>query len=339
MKKLRVLVLVHSHLLPPDTAGPDNRLGADWMTEYDVLQSLQNLGHFVIPLGVKDELITIRQGIEDHKPHIAFNLLTFFHGVGTYDAYVVSYLELLKMAYTGSNPRGILLCGDKALSKKVMSYHRIPAPAFAVFRWGRRVRKPRRLEYPLIVKSNLEHASLGIAQASIVHDDAGLQERVEFVHRTLGTDVIAEQYIEGRELTVSILGNERLTVFPVWEMTFENLPDGSEPIATAKVKWDLKYQKKIGVKTGPADLDAEKLKEVHRITKRVYRSLDLSGFARVDLRLTPDGRIYVLEANPNPQLAVGEDLADSAATAGLPYDALVQRILSLGLGYKPEWKE
>ena len=340
MKRLRILVLMHHHLVPPADAGPNNRTGASWMCEYDVLQALTALGHQVFPLGVKDELLPIRHAIEEHRPHVTFNLLTFFHGVGTYDAWVVSYLELLKAAYTGANPRSILLCGDKALTKKILTWHRIKVPRFSEVAWGRKARLPRRLSYPVIVKSRDEHASLGIAQASVVHDDAGLQERVDFVHRNLSTGAIVEEYIEGRELTVTVLGNERLNALPPWELTFGNLPEGSEPIQTYRVKWDLEYQKKLDVRTGAArDLDPDLAKKLAHTAKRIYRCLNLSGFARVDFRLAQDGIAYALEANPNPQLARGEDVADAAAATGMGYEELIQKIVNLGIAYRPAWKD
>lgn len=339
MKRQRIQILMHEHLVPPDDASAKNREGAPWMTEFDVVTTLRELGHEVEVLPVADELPPIRRALEAFQPDVAFNLLTFFHNVATYDAYVVSFLELLKVAYTGANPRGIMLCGDKALSKKVMSYHRIPVPRFAVFRWGKKAKKPARLSFPLIVKSTVEHASAGISQASIVHDDGALAERVEFVHRNLGTDAIAEQFIPGRELTVSVMGNDRLTAFPVWEMTFENLPEGNARIATAKVKWDLEYQKKVGVLIGPAQLTDAEAARIQKLAKRVYKALDLTGFARIDLRLADDGQVFVLEANPNPQIARGEEFAEAAKFTGLDYPSLLQRIVSLGIRYQPEWKD
>jgi D-alanine-D-alanine ligase len=294
----------------------------------------------VRPIGLGTELVPIREAIADFKPHIAFNLLVHFQEIGYYDAHVISYLELAHLAYTGCNPRGLLIASDKALSKKVLAWHRVPVPAFAVFRRGRRVRRPKRLEFPLFVKSVNEHASQGIAQASIVNDDASLAERVEFIHRSIGTDAIAESYIEGRELTVGVIGNQRLVACPVWEMTFESLPAGSEPIATSRVKWDHDYQAKIGLKTGPAkDLPEDVASGIQRMAKRIFRALGLSGYARVDLRMDEAGQVYVLEANPNPDITFGEDFAEAAEKAGLDYPALIQRILNLGLRYAPAWKE
>jgi D-alanine-D-alanine ligase len=226
----------------------------------------------------------------------------------------------------------MLLARDKALSKQILAYHRIPVPEFAVFPRGRAIRRPHRLTFPLFVKSLNEEASLGISQASIVEDDEKLRERVAFVHERVGTDAIAEQYIAGREFYVGVLGNERLTVLPTWELCFDNLPENAPRIATAKVKWDLKYQETRGIHTTEAkDLSEEISQRIRNMCKRIYRILDLTGYARIDLRMNDDGRLYVLEANPNPQLADEEDFAEAAKHAGIPYDQLCQRIVDLGL--------
>ena len=340
MRKLRVLVLVHEDLVPPDDLDghSDKEIDA-WKTEYDVVSCLRDMEHDAQPLGVSSDLAVIRRAIEDFKPHVAFNMLEEFHGVALYDQHVVSYLELMRQPYTGCNPRGLTLAHDKALSKKVLAYHRVPHPLFKVFSIGRKVRKPSRLDYPLLVKSLTEEASLGIAQASLVHNDDKLKERVEFIHEKIGTDAIAEHYIDGRELYVGVIGNQRLLTLPIWELQFTNLPEGTQPIATAKVKWDEKYQKQIGVKTGPAkDLPNGVADRILRLCKRAYRDLDLTGYARMDLRLSPAGSFYLIEANPNPQLAHDEELAESAAHAGIEYEDLLHRILNLGLSYRAQWR-
>src|SRR5678815_752829 len=201
MKKLRVLVLMHDYLVPPEDLAGANPATADWRTEYDVVQTLKNeLEHDVHPLGVKDDLAGIRKAHDEFKPHIAFNLLEAFHEVGTFDQNVVSYLELLRLPYTGCNPRGMLLARDKALSKKLLHYHRVPMPEFAVFPRRRRIQPSKRLGYPLIVKSLTQEASIGISQASVVEDEPKLRERVQFIHESIQTDAIVEQFVEGREL-------------------------------------------------------------------------------------------------------------------------------------------
>lgn len=333
MKKRRILAIMHKDLVPPDSVdGLTAEQMAPWKTEYDVTTALRSLGHDVRPLGVGSDLGVLRQALDEYKPHIVFNLLEEFDGEAVLDQNVVSYLELLRVPYTGCGPRGMLLSRDKALAKQIMTYHRIPVPDFAVFQRGRAVRRPRRLRFPLFVKSLSEEASLGIAQASIVDDDEKLAERVRFIHETIGTDAIAETYIEGREFYVGILGNQRLLVLPIWELLFTRMPEDVPRIATARVKWDLKYQEERGIKSAAAeDLPDGAALQITRICKRIYRGLGLTGYARIDLRMTAEGRVYVLEANPNPQLARGEDLADEAAAAGIPYEALCQRIVKLGL--------
>jgi len=340
VKKLRVLVLMHEDLVPPETLeGVSDKEELEFATEYDVMRGLEDLGHDVRPIGLFDDLGKLRREIMRWKPHVAFNLLEEFHGVALYDQHVVSYLELMKQPYTGCNPRGLMLSHDKGLSKQILAYHRISTPRFALFPRGRAVRPPKRLRYPILVKSSIEEASLGISQASICPTPEKMIERVAFVHDQIETDAIAEEYIEGRELYVGILGNQRLMTLPVWEMRFTKLPDHLPRIATAKIKWDLEYQKKVGVETGPArNLPDGSHERIAKLCKRVYRALSLSGYARMDLRLTPEGDVYVLEANPNPYLANGEDFAESAWAAGLDYPSLLQKILTLGTGYQAAWR-
>jgi len=336
--KLRILALVHQHLVPPDTL-PDgvDPVTAEWRTEYDVVSTLRALGHDVRPLGVHDDLGDIRRVCEEWKPHIAFNLLEAFNDVTIFDQNVVSFLELLKLSYTGCNPRGLLLARDKSLSKKLLSYHRIPVPESEVFRIGRRVRRPKRLAFPLMVKSLTQEASIGISQASVVDSDEKLKERVAFIHDSIGTAAIVEQYIDGRELYVGVLGNQKLQALPVWELFFTNMPPEARRIATDRVKWSVKYQKKYGIDSGAArDLAPSTIDAVQHVCKRTYRALELSGYARIDLRLDAEGRPWVIEANPNPQIAKGEDFAASADAAGLTYDSLIQRIVNLGLRWQPE---
>ena len=328
---------MHDYLVPPDDITGHDLPTVDWKTEYDVTSTLRGLGHEVHPLGVKDDLVSIRLAVNEFKPHIAFNLLEAFHEVGTFDQNVVSYLELLRIPYTGCNPRGLILARDKSLSKKLFAYHRIPVPDFAVFRRGRAITRPKRLEFPLIVKSLTQEASIGISQASVVADEERLRERVKFIHESVGTDAIVERYIEGRELYVGLMGNDRLQAFPVWELRFTKMPEDQRRIATERVKWSQRYQKKHGIESGEAaDLAPELAAGIQHLAKRVYNALELSGYARVDFRLAADGRPYVLEANPNPQIAHKEDFADSAERAGVAYPDLLQRILNVGLRWQPD---
>jgi D-alanine-D-alanine ligase-like ATP-grasp enzyme len=250
VKKLRILALVHDHLVPPeDTTGIDI-LEAEWKMEYDVIETLREIGHDVRVLGINDNLGGIRPTVGLFKPHIVFNLMEAFAGVTTFDQNVVSYLELLGLPYTGCNPRGLILARDKALY-------------------------------------------------------------------------------------VGVIGNERLDVLAPWEMSFAQMPDNRWKIATERVKWSTQYQKKHGIMTDRARLDAGTVERMQRMAKRAYRALDLSGYARIDIRMDEEQRIYVLEANPNPNMAYGEDFSESAEAQGISYERLLDRLIALGLRWKP----
>jgi D-alanine-D-alanine ligase len=336
VKKLRVIALMHANLVPPEDVSGFDVTEVPWKMEFDVAETLRTLGHEVFQLGVEDDLGLLRKAIAEFKPHLVFNLLESFHDISVFDSHVVSFLELLRIPYTGCNPRGLMLARDKALSKTLMIGHRIPVPEYTVVRMGRKPRRPKRLPFPVIVKSLTQEASIGISRASVVEDDERLAERVRFIHESIGTDAIVERFIGGRELYVGIVGNQRLQVFPVWELRFDTLPGDGRLLMTDRAKWNTNYQKKYGIMTGPADLAPEVALRVQHLCKRVYRTLDLSGYARVDLRLDDQGRVYVLEANPNPQLAYGEDFAESAEHGGLSYEGLMQTILNNGLRWRPD---
>jgi D-alanine-D-alanine ligase len=332
MKRLRVMLLVHESLVPPDhLTGRDDPDFPTYKTEFDVKTALIELGHEVRVVGVYDDLAPIRQAIEEWHPHIAFNLMEDFAGNGAFDYYVVSYLEMMNVPYTGCNPRGLLLARDKGLSKKLLAYHRITVPNFMVIKKGRQPRRNAKLQFPLIVKSLMGEGSVGIAQASYVENGEQLAERVALIHKLTNGDAIAEQYIDGRELYATVLGNHRYEVLPVRELTFNGLDENAPRIATYKVKWDPQYRERWGIDYDyVVDLPHE-TPRIARLCKRVCRILSLNGYARVDMRYTADGQIYVLEANANPAIARDEDCAFSAAEAGMTYEAFIQRILTLGL--------
>jgi D-alanine-D-alanine ligase len=339
MRKLRILALMHEDLVPPDsTEGLSEQEIQDWKTEFDVTATLDEMGHEVLKLGVRSDLGVINQALDHFRPTITFNLLEEFHGVTVYDQYVAAYLELMKQPYTGCNPRGLMLARDKALAKQILLYHRIPTPRFVVYPKGRAVKPPKRLDYPLFVKSTVEDASLGLSRDCFARDPDQVVAAVEHCHREIGTDALVEEFIEGREFYVGALGNQRIELLPIWELIFSRLPEGEPNIATAKVKWDYEYQSKVGVQTRPArELAEVQRKSIEKLCKRIYRALCISGYARIDLRMRPDGRVFVLEANPNPNLSYGEDFAESAHKAGMKYERLLERIIGLGLRYRPLW--
>lgn len=340
MKKLRVLALVPEGNIPPERMDSlSDREMVDVKMEFDVISTLRDLGHEIRTVDVTSNLSLIRDQILEWEPHIAFNMLEDFHGISVYDQHLVSYLELMRTPYTGCNPRGIMLARDKVLSKKLLTFHRIRVPHFAVYERGRKVRRPKKLAFPLLVKSATEESSTGISQASVVKTDADLQERVRFIHDHVGTDALVEQYIEGRELYVSVLGNRRLETLPIWELSFSKLPEGAHAIATARVKFNLATQRRYGVDSRLASGLHETAEEkIRNLGKKIYRILGMSGYGRIDLRLREDDEVFVLEANPNPDLSSDEELGMSAEAAGYSYEELITKILSLGLSYKAQWK-
>ena len=244
---------------------------------------------------------------------------------------MVSYLELLRLPYTGCNPRGLVLARDKGLAKKILTYHRIPVPKFDVVHQGRRVRRPKALTFPLIVKSLTEESSVGIAQASVVWNDEELEARVKFIHESITGDALIEEFIDGREIYVGVMGNKRLTVLPPWELFFENTAPGSMAIATQRVKHNLQYQAKHGISEGPADVEPALRDKLIATVRRIYRILSLDGYARLDFRLRADGTAFFIEANPNPEIARREEFAQSALNAGLSYEKLIDTIVALGI--------
>ncbi|HUQ98462.1 MAG TPA: hypothetical protein VM166_03345 [Gemmatimonadaceae bacterium] len=333
MKKLRVLVLMHPDHVPPDSLeGLTPQEALALKAEYDIVQCVRTLGHEARALGVQDEFLPIRDAVEEFKPHVVFNLLEEFHHNVLFDQNVVSLLELLRVPYTGCNPRGLVLARSKSLSKKLLAYHRIPSPDFLVILKGHRTRRPKKLQFPLIVKSLMEHSSYGISQASKVEDDEKLAERVTFIHESIGTDAIAERFIEGREIYVGVIGNDRLVALPPIELVFENMPANAALIATAKVKHDLAYQAKRGIALKAVEgLEPEVMDRIARLAKRIYKTLELDGYARIDFRLSSDNVPYFLDANPNPDISDGEELASAAAMVGMDYGDLVSRIMGFGM--------
>ena len=340
MKSLKILVVVHESLVPPESdAGYSPQQIDEWRTEYDVIRTLRLVGHEVRVQGVLDSLTGLRLAITEWKPDVVFNLLEEFNGIVTYDQHVVAFLELMQQPYTGCNPRGLLLSRDKPLSKQLLAWHRIPTPHFALLPKGRKFRAPRQMRYPLFVKSATEDASLGIAQASVVETPQQLQDRVAFIHEQVGTDALVEEFIAGREVYVGVLGNERLTRLPVWELQFGSMAASQSAIATRKVKWDRSYQQRHGITRSAAqDLPPAVLAKLDRMSRRIFRALGLSGYARMDFRVREDGEVFVLEANANPCLAEAEDFSQSALSAGIGYQDLLNRIIALGLAYKAEWR-
>jgi D-alanine-D-alanine ligase len=297
-------------------------------TEADVLECLRRLGHETETLAVFDNVVAIIDKIKAFQPDVVFNLTESFHAQRAHEPNIPALLELLKVRYTGAGPDALLLCKDKSLAKKLLLYHRVRVARFVVSPAHRPLKRIKRFVYPAFVKPAGEESSDGIAQASFARDEGEALERVKFLHERFEGDVMIEEYIEGRELYVSVMGHRRLSVFPPRELFFEKLPDDAPKFATSKAKWDDGYRKKWGIKNGPAaELPDGVAGKLDQLARTAYRALRIRGLGRIDVRLTPSGEVVVIEANPNPSLAREDDFAQSAATAGTDYDALIQKIL------------
>lgn len=332
-KKLKILALFDA--VRP--TGLDEDLGAelktdDWKTEAGVLAALRELGHTVEHLALFDDLDLLRQKIQSFGPDVIFNLADQFRNNRSFDQNIVSILAMYGIPFTGCGSTGLTLCKHKGISKKILSYHRIHTPAFVIIARGRRIARPKQLRFPILVKPLKEEASLGISQASFVENDDQFRERVQFIHDKYDNDVIAEEYIDGRELYVSILGNHRLQVFPIRELIFREVPPDEPKIATYKAKWDEEYRRRWGLQNQFAEeLDPSVVRNIESVCRRIYHLLTIDGYARLDLRLNAANELYFIEANPNPILAADEDFALSALKSGLSYPQLIERIVRLGL--------
>ena len=332
-RKLKVLALFDS--IRPTTIDHDLTEALkteDRKTERDVLKALAELGHETQYLVIFDDLDLIQQKIQLFQPDVIFNLADQFKNNRSFDQNIVSFLATRETPFTGCGSTGLTLCKHKAISKKILGYHRIHTPEFVTIARGKHIARPKRLKFPIVVKPLKEEASLGISQASFVETDEQFNQRVQFIHESWNNDVIAEEYIDGRELYVGVLGNHRLETYPIRELVFREVPPDEPKMATYKAKWDEEYRKRWGLENQFAvGLEEPVIAAIQNTCKRIYHLLTIDGYARIDLRLTRDNKVYFIEANPNPILAEDEDFAQSAVKAGLTYPQLIERILRLGL--------
>ncbi len=335
MNPLKVLVLVHRDCVPPEGATVKTADWAHWKTEFYVKKTLKKLGHQVHILPVSDQLEDLQNAIVEFQPDVAFNLLEEFQGEPHFESHVAAFLELSGVPYTGCNPQGLSLGRDKATSKKILQYHGIPTPGFYTVPIGRKGNKADTLQFPLIVKSLSEEASLGISQDSVVSNEKDLAKRVQFIHEHIGTSALVEEYVEGREVYVGVIGNKKLKVFKPWELNFGGLKQAGHAIATRNVKFNKKYSEKHQIKRQQArNLAPMVQRKIENLSRDIFKALKMSGYVRLDFRITEDGQVYFLEANPNPELANRECFANGAKASGVGYPSLIQKILSLALSYQ-----
>jgi D-alanine-D-alanine ligase len=335
MRKKQLKVLTLFDAVRPTTVdqdfGPELKT-ADWKTEAGVLAALNELGYPNEQLAIFDDLDLLRQKLQTFSPDVIFNLADQFRNNRAFDQHIASLLAMTGIPFTGCGSTGLTLCKHKGISKKILSYHRIHTPDFIIIPRGKRIARPKRLKFPIVVKPLKEEASIGISQASFVENDEQFRERVVFIHEKTDNDVIAEEYIEGRELYVSIMGNHRLQVFPIRELVFREVPSDEPKIATYMAKWDEAYRTRWGLENRFAEgLEPAVVRHIESVCKRIYHLLTIDGYARLDLRLNAQNKLYFIEANPNPILAPDEDFAQSALRAGWAYPQLIDRIARLGL--------
>jgi D-alanine-D-alanine ligase len=332
-KKLKVLVLFDG--VSPTKIDQDfskEMKTKDWKTEADVMAALGKLGHTAEHLAIFDDVDLLRQKLQNFAPDVLFNLVERFKNNTSFDQNIVSFFEMQELPFTGCGSTGLTLCKHKGISKKILHYHGIHVPNFVVIPRGQRIARPKPLKFPILVKPVKEEASYGISRASFVENDEQFKERCGFIHEKYDSDVIAEEYIDGREIYVSLMGNSRLTVFPMREMIWGEVAPNEPKIATYSAKWDEEYRKRKGLKNIFADdVDPALVSQIEETCKRIYRLLTIDGYARIDLRMTADNKLYFIEANPNPILADDEDFAQSAEKAGLKYPQLIDRIVRQGM--------
>jgi len=333
MKKVRVLVLFDTDSEPPTNQDYSRHLATQVdEVEFEVARELMARGHEVRLLGFKDDLDQLTTGLRAQPCDVVFNLTERFRGVSNLDFTVAGVLEMLKLPYTGAGPAGLMTARHKALTKMVLNHHGVRTPRFVEIGLRETCRRPPELTFPLIVKPVDEDASVGIAHASVVRDDEAMEERVTFVHEKLKTAAIVEQFIAGREIYVGVVGNDEPKAMPPIEMVFQEGVADEQRIATFKVKWSTKYRESRGISNRICnDLPKEVQKRLSEIAVQSYRAAGLRDYARIDVRLAHDGEIYVLEANPNPYLADGEDMAWAAEEGGYPYPDLLEAIVAMAL--------
>lgn len=328
---MKIPVLIDRETIPADDPEFEGKTDAVRESmEFHVIASLQELGYDcpVIPFG-PDPLATMRR-LLDLQPDLVFNLTEHFRGDRRQDANIAGMLELFGLPYTGSGPAALMICRDKILCKRLLGHHRIHVPKFYSLPVGT-TRLRGKLPFPMIVKPAWEDGSDGISLASIVEDASTLQARIRMIHDRMKQPAICEEYIEGRELYVGLLGNDRLTALPAREIRFGRTGEGGPSIATSRVKWDEAYRDKWQITYDHAGLPPDLERKVAHQSKRIMRILQVRDYGRIDLRLTPDGQIVFLEANPNPNICAGEDIAEAAERIGIQHTELIQRIVGIAI--------
>jgi D-alanine-D-alanine ligase len=296
-----------------------------------VVRALRKLGHSVSVLPLFRDVPAFFKGLSRRKPDLVFNMAEMFGDSVMGDMLVAALLETQGVRYTGGGPGDLYLSQDKGLSKKLLDFEGILYPRFAVFSRSEGLETGGNLRMPLFVKPLRADASIGIAANSLVHDTGALMKRVAAIHRDLNDSALAEEYIEGREFYVGILGNGRPLAMPPVEVDFTGFPDDQPKILDSRAKWNEKSREYKGTKSVVADLPDELRARLIKVSTDAYRALRVRDYGRVDLRLTGSGEIYVLEVNASCYLEESAEFAMAAGAAGLSYEQMIGKIVEAAL--------
>lgn len=294
----------------------------------EIFEALAKLGHqpFYHVLDGRDATLC---ALAKTECDVIFNLTESYAGDDTKDMQIAAFLDLLGRPYTGAGPHALYLAQDKALAKKIFAFHGIKTPYFATSYRGR-LDHAHDIEFPLIVKPVAEDGSIGIEASSVVGSVKELMERIDYIHEKFDSPALIEEYIEGREIYASVLGNENPVVLPLIELDLSKLPQGTPKIASAEVKWEKEAESYKVTKSAPAeDLPEATAQKLAETALAAYQTLKLRDYGRIDMRLTKKNEIYVLEANPNPWLSSGAEFAMAAKKDGKSYCDLIAEIIAL----------
>jgi D-alanine-D-alanine ligase len=260
---------------------------------------------------------------------LLFNLTESYSGDDTMDMNIAAFLDLVGRPYTGAGPHSLYLAQDKALAKKIFAFHGIKTPYFATSYRGK-LDHSHDIAFPLIVKPVSEDGSIGIDATSVVGSVKELMEKIHYIHEEFDSPALIEEYIEGREIYAAVLGNENPEVLPLVELDLSKLPEGTPKIAGKEVKWEKDTEHYRVTKSAPAeDLDEDTIKRLSDTALAVYQALKLRDYGRIDMRLTREGEVYVIEANPNPWLSSGAEFFMAAKKAGRTYTQMISEIIDL----------
>ena len=299
-------------------------------------QALESAGHKTAIVTIRDDVSAIVEKLKRPKPDLVFNLVESFGDDilgGTMG--VAGVLDLLELPYTGGGPGEIFIQEDKALAKKLLAFEQIPYPDFATFAPSAEFETGGNLRMPLFVKPLRMEASIGIDERSLVHNTQELIERVSYIHKRFGDSALAEEYIEGREFYVGVIGNQQLTAFPPIEMDFSGLEDGDLPIMDGQAKFNENSSRYHGTRAVIANLEPELKAKLQKVSMAAYRALRVRDYGRIDLRLTDTGEIFVIEVNANCYLEQRSEYATAAVAHGIQYPELLNRIANLAM---ERWK-